>query len=214
MQSRSVTFKEVGCGHNSCAIINIMRTIGRLILRLVVGGFFIGHGTQKLFGWFGGQGLDATGQGFEHIGLRPGKAHAVAAGAAEAGGGALLALGAATPFASSVLTATMLTAINRVHFSKGPWVMNGGYEYNAVLIAAVLALAETGPGALSVDRLFGEEREGARWAVLALALGVIGAAGAHVAAELAPVPEPAPEPPSEPDPAAEPESATAGASQS
>lgn len=191
-----------------------MRSLGRLILRAVVGGFFVGHGTQKLFGWFGGQGLDATGQGFEHIGLRPGKAHALAAGVAEAGGGALIALGAATPLAASVLTATMLTAINRVHFAKGPWVMNGGYEYNAVLIAAVLALAETGPGGLSVDRLLGEERKGARWAALALALGIIGAAGAHVAAELAPVPEPAPEPTPEPEPAAEAESATAGASQS
>jgi putative oxidoreductase len=186
-----------------------MRTLGRLILRIVVGGFFIGHGTQKLFGWFGGQGLDATAQGFEHIGLRPGKVNAVAAGAAEAGGGALIALGAATPLASSVLTATMLTAINRVHLAKGPWVMKGGYEYNAVLIAAVLALAETGPGSLSVDRLLGQEREGARWAALALALGIIGAAGAHFAAELAPVPEPAPEPTPEPEPAAEPESAGA-----
>ncbi|MCW3018016.1 MAG: DoxX family protein, partial [Solirubrobacterales bacterium] len=58
--------------------------IGRLLLRLSVGGFFIGHGTQKLFGWFGGHGLDATGQAFEQMGLRPGKRNAIAAGAAEA----------------------------------------------------------------------------------------------------------------------------------
>ena len=62
-----------------------------------------------------------------------------------------IALGAATPLAASVLTATMLTAIHRVHFKNGPWATNGGYEYNAVLIAAVLALAETGPGSPSVD---------------------------------------------------------------
>ena len=125
--------------------------LGRLLLRLVVGGFFVGHGTQKLFGWFGGHGLDATGSFFEHLGLRPGKRHALAAGAAEAGGGTLIALGAATPLAASVLTATMLTAINRVHLRNGPWVTNGGYEYNVVLIAAVLALTETGPGSPSVD---------------------------------------------------------------
>ena len=71
--------------------------IGRLILRTVVGGYFFGHGTQKLFGWFGGYGPDATGQFFETIGMRPGKRNAIAAGAAEAGGGALLVLGAATP---------------------------------------------------------------------------------------------------------------------
>ncbi len=167
-----------------------MRTLGRLLLRVAVGGFFVGHGTQKLFGWFGGQGIDATAQGFEHLGLRPGKAHAYAAGAAEAGGGALLALGAATPLSASVLTATMLTAINRVHLAKGPWVMKGGYEYNVVLIAAVLALAETGPGSPSVDAALGIEKHGARWAALALALGLLGAAAAHAAAELAPVPEP------------------------
>jgi putative oxidoreductase len=186
-----------------------MRSFGRLILRLVVGGFFVGHGTQKLFGWFDGPGLETTAKGFEHMGMRPGKVNAVAAGAAEAGGGALIALGAATPIAASVLTSVMLTAIHRVHLAKGPWVTKGGYEYNAVLIAAVLALAETGPGSLSVDRLLGQEKNGGRWAAFALALGIIGAAGAHVAAELAPVPEPTPEPtpePADPEPAAAPPS--------
>ena len=120
--------------------------IGRLLLRLVVGGLFVGHGTQKLFGWFGGHGLDATAQGFEQLGLRPGRRNAIAAGAAEAGGGALLAIGLATPLASAVLVATMLTAIHRVHAKNGPWAANGGYEYNLVLIAAALALAEVGPG--------------------------------------------------------------------
>jgi putative oxidoreductase len=165
--------------------------IGRLILRLAVGGFFVGHGTQKLFGWFGGHGPDATGQMFESLGLRPGKRHALAAGAAEAGGGAAIALGAATPLAASVLTSTMLTAINRVHLKNGPWSSNGGYEYNVVLIAAVLALAETGPGSPSVDSALGIERQGPKWALLALLGGIIGAVGAHVIAESTPAPEPA-----------------------
>jgi putative oxidoreductase len=189
-----------------------MRAFGRLILRLVVGGFFVGHGTQKLFGWFDGPGLDTTAQGFEQMGMRPGKVNALAAGTAEAGGGALLALGAATPVAASVLTATMLTAINRVHLAKGPWVTKGGYEYNAVLIAAVLALAETGPGPLSVDHLFGQEREGGRWAALALALGIIGAVGAHVAAER--TPGPAAPVQADGEGAAEPEAEPAAAAQS
>ena len=157
--------------------------LGRLLLRLAVGGFFVGHGTQKLFGWFGGHGLEGTGMFFENIGLRPGKRHALAAGAAEAGGGALLVLGAATPLAASVLTATMLTAINRVHLSKGPWAADGGYEYNVVLIAAALALAETGPGSPSIDAARGSEAYGPKWAAIALLLGVIGAAGAHAVAE-------------------------------
>jgi putative oxidoreductase len=167
--------------------------LGRLFLRVVVGGYFFGHGTQKLFGWFNGHGLDATAGMFESLGLRPGKRHATAAGVAEAGGGAALLLGAATPLASSVLIATMITAIHRVHFKNGPWATDQGYEYNLVLIAAALALAETGPGSPSVDVALGRERSGTKWALLALLLGLLGAEGAHFAAETAPAPEPQPE---------------------
>ena len=168
----------------------------------MVGGYFFGHGTQKLFGWFGGHGPDGTGQFFEGLGLRPGKRHAIAAGAAEAGGGTLLVLGAATPLASAVLIATMLTAINRVHLKNGPWVSDGGYEYNLVLIAAVLALAETGPGNPSVDTARGDKIHGPGWALLALLLGAAGAAGAHYVAENTAAPEPAPAPAPAPDAAA------------
>jgi putative oxidoreductase len=166
--------------------------IGRLLLRIVVGGLFVGHGVQKLFGWFDGPGLDTTAQGFEHLGLRPGRPNAIAAGAAEAGGGALLAAGLETPFAASVLTATMLTAIHRVHGSKGPWVTNGGYEYNLVLIAAALALAEVGPGPLSLDAARGRERSGSHWALAALATGAIGALGSYALAAAQPAPPASP----------------------
>ena len=170
--------------------------IGRLLLRLTVGSLFFGHGTQKLFGWFGGHGLDATANMFDSIGMRPGNRNAIAAGAAEAGGGAALAAGFATPLAAATLTSVMLTAINRVHLKNGPWITNGGYEYNVVLIAAVLALAEVGPGELSLDHALGQERIGPGWAVLALALGVAGAVGAHIAAESTPAPPAPPETPS------------------
>src|ERR1700735_195415 len=160
--------------------------LGPPLLRLVVGGYFSGHGTQKLFGWFGGHGLDATAGMFESLGLRPGKRHATAAGIAEAGGGAALVPGAATPLAASVLVATMITAIHRVHLPNGPWVTDQGYEYNLVLIAAVLSLAETGPGSPSIDSARGSEMHGPKWALFALLLGAIGAAGAHVVAENGP----------------------------
>jgi putative oxidoreductase len=156
--------------------------IGRLLLRLAVGGFFVGHGTQKLFGWFGGKGLDATAQGFDQLGLRPGRRNAIAAGVAETGGGAMLATGLATPLAASVLTATMLTAIHTVHGKNGPWLSNGGYEYNVVLIAAALALVEVGPGNLSLDVALGREHSGSCWALASLLAGALGAAGAHLAA--------------------------------
>ncbi len=160
--------------------------IGRLLLRVTVGALFVGHGTQKLFGWFGGHGLDATANMFEGMGMRPGKRNAIAAGTAEAGGGAALALGLATPFSAAALTATMLTAIHRVHFKNGPWVSKGGYEYNLVLIASVLALTEVGPGELSIDHLTGRELDGPAWTLAALALGIGGALGAHALAAATP----------------------------
>jgi putative oxidoreductase len=166
--------------------------IGRLLLRLTVGSLFFGHGTQKLFGWFGGHGLDATANMFDSIGMRPGNRNAIAAGVAEAGGGAGIALGLATPLSAATLTSVMLTAINRVHLKNGPWSTNGGYEYNIVLIAAVLTLVEVGPGELSFDHLLGNERSGPGWTLAALALGVAGALGAHLAAESYPAPVEAP----------------------
>jgi putative oxidoreductase len=133
----------------------------------VIGGLFIGHGTQKLFGWFGGHGPEGTGGFFESLGLKPGKPAAIAAGAAEAGGGALLATGVALPLAGAALTGTMTTAIRHVHAAKGPWSTDGGWEYNAVLIAATLAAVE--------------EECGVAWA---LAAGAAGAAGSFAISEL------------------------------
>jgi putative oxidoreductase len=164
--------------------------IGRLLLRVTVGGFFVGHGTQKLLGWFGGPGLDATAEGFHKMGMRPGRRNALAASLAETAGGTAVALGLATPLASSALIATMLTAINRVHLKNGPWNSAGGYEYNVVLIAALLTLTEVGPGDLSLDHALGQEHAGPGWALAALGLGVGGAVGAHVLAGLEAADEP------------------------
>jgi putative oxidoreductase len=157
--------------------------VGRLLLRAAVGGFFIGHGTQKLFGWFGGQGLKTQAEHFEGMGLKPGVVHAGAAGAAETLGGAGLLLGYRTPLASASIISVMLTAINRVHLKNGPWAHKGGYEYNAVLIAAAASLAESGPGNLSLDALRGKEKSGWLWGIFSLVAGAAGAAGAHFLAE-------------------------------
>jgi putative oxidoreductase len=180
--------------------------IGRLLLRATVGGFFVGHGTQKLLGWFGGPGLEATAQGFHQMGMRPGRRNALAAGLSETLGGAAIVLGLATPLAASTLVATMLTAINRVHLKNGPWAANGGYEYNVVLIASLLTLVEVGPGEPSLDHALGIERSGSDWAALALVVGASGAAGAHWLAmreASAPATTPEPESPSRPEGAAE-----------
>jgi len=171
--------------------------LGKLALRGVVGPLFVGHGTQKLFGWFGGHGLEGTAGFFEQgIGLRPGKRHATAAGVSEAVGGALLSVGAFTPLAASMIIGTMTTAMRKVHAPKGPWVTEGGYEYNAVLIAAMVALAESGPGKPSVDAALFPRMKGGGWALLALGAGV---AGSYLATERFNEPAP-PEPAAEEEP--------------
>jgi putative oxidoreductase len=144
---------------------------------------FVGHGTQKLFGWFGGGGPQGTGESFEELGLRPGRRHALAAGAAEAGGGLAFALGAATPLAAASLSGSMITAIKTVHWEKGVWSSAGGYEYNLVLLAAVFGLTENGPGDWSIDGLLGRKRWGTIWALAALAAGAAGSAAVLASAK-------------------------------
>jgi putative oxidoreductase len=143
--------------------------LGRLALRGILGPLFVGHGTQKLFGWFGGHGPEGTGGAFESMGLRPGRRHAIAAGAAETAGGALLTLGAATPVASTLISGVMMTAIRKAHIANGPWVSNGGYEYCLVVIGAATALAESGPGRPSVDASAFPRLRGTSLALLGLA---------------------------------------------
>ena len=164
--------------------------LGKLAVRGVVGPLFVGHGTQKLFGWFGGHGLEGTAGFFEQgIGLRPGKRHATAAGLSEAVGGALLTAGALTPLASSMIIGAMTTAIRKVHAPKGPWVTEGGWEYNGLIIAAAFAIAESGPGKPSVDSAMFPKLKGTAWALLALGAGV---AGSYLATEYFNEPETAP----------------------
>jgi putative oxidoreductase len=150
--------------------------IGRLAARAVIGGLFVGHGTQKLFGWFGGPGLEGTEQMMGALDMRPTRANALAAGISETAGGALVVLGAATPAAAASLIGTMATAIQKVHKSNGPWAAQGGWEYNAVLIAALAALIDAGPGDVSVDARFGREEWGPGWAASGLALGLAASA--------------------------------------
>ncbi len=102
---------------------------------------------------------------------------ALAAGSTELGGGALLALGLATPAAAAGLTSVMGTAAWTVHKDNGPWIDKGGYEYTLVMSAALMTIVAAGPGKLSLDAARGRERWGAGWGLAALAAGVAGAAG-------------------------------------
>lgn len=146
-------------------------TLGTTLLRITVGGFFIGHGLQKLNGSFGGPGLEGAAGMMESLELRPAKRNALLAAATETAGGAAIVLGAATPLAAAGLIATMTTAIRTVHVKNGPWNADGGYEYNATLIAALAAVA-SGPGHVSFDALFGKKKWGVGGTLFALAAGL------------------------------------------
>jgi putative oxidoreductase len=127
-----------------------MFAIGMLVVRLIVGLLFVGHGAQKLFGWFGGYGPKGTGGWMESVGIKPGVLMAVLAGLMELAGGVLLAAGLFTPVASALIVLTMLGAI-KVHAKNGIWVTSNGIEYPLVLIAVAAAIGLAGAGSYSLD---------------------------------------------------------------
>lgn len=128
-------------------------SFSQLALRLPVGIIFVAHGAQKLFGWFGGYGLEGTGQWMASVGLEPGYTMALLAGGAEFFGGLALILGLLVRPASVVLAFTMVMAIFAVHISNGLFMSNNGYEYALALLAASVALAISGAGRASLDRI-------------------------------------------------------------
>ena len=149
--------------------------LGLLGLRLVAGGLLAGHGAQKLFGWFGGYGLEGTGGWLESMGFKPGKQWAMMAGASEFGGGVLTALGLLHPLGPIASVGAMTVASLDVHGGKPIWAAEGGAELPVVNIAAALALAASGPGAFSLDRALGIKmpKEVVGLAILAVAGGIL-----------------------------------------
>ncbi|HEY3367300.1 MAG TPA: DoxX family protein [Symbiobacteriaceae bacterium] len=131
-----------------------MAGLGLLIIRLVFGLTFAGHGTQKIFGWFGGHGLAGTGGWMESIGFKPGKFFAALAGLSEIVAGLLLAAGIWLPVAALLITVAMLVAIVKVHGPHGYWITSNGFEYNLAIIAVAVGLALVGPGDLTLVNLF------------------------------------------------------------
>ena len=147
---------------------------GLLLLRVVVGLLFAGHGAQKLFGWFGGGGPAGTAAFFASVGYRWPAALAVVAGLSELGGGLLLAAGLLTPLAAFLLATVMLNAIATVVYPKG---LLGGWELELTLLTVVVAVAAPGPGELSLDDAFGwaDDLSGIEWGSLVLAAAIVAA---------------------------------------
>lgn len=132
-------------------IIATQNTLSPLALRLPVGIIFAAHGSQKLFGWFGGYGLEGTGKWMASVGIEPGVLMAALAGSAEFFGGLLLIIGLLTRPAALALTVTMLVAIFSVHIQNGLFMSNNGYEFALALLAAVVSLVFSGGGRASID---------------------------------------------------------------
>ncbi|MFF7616217.1 DoxX family protein [Streptomyces lavendulae] len=150
------------------------RDLALLALRTGTGAVLIAHGAQKLFGWFGGAGLEGTAAAMESMGFRPGRQSAIAAGLGEAGGGALLVLGLATPAAAAGAMAGAVA----VHAPAGFFNQSGGFEYPAFLGFTAAAVGLAGPGRYSVDHATGHHFD-RPWTV-ALAFGASALAAAVV----------------------------------
>lgn len=148
--------------------------IGLLIVRVVFGLTLTAHSVQKLFGWFDGPGIGGTAKMMEELGFRPPRLQAVAAGLVEGGAGLSLAAGLVTPLAAAAFISVMLVATVSVHLPRGFFIQKGGYEYTFALAAGALALAFTGPGALSLDNALRLDWSGPTWGVAALAIGIAG----------------------------------------
>jgi putative oxidoreductase len=133
------------------SITKTEESLSALPLRLIAGLIFTAHGAQKLFAWFGGYGLEGTGQWMESIGLAPGYLMALMAGSAEFFGGLLLIVGFLTRPTSFVLAVTMIVAIFTVHIDNGLFMSNNGYEFGLALFAISISLMFSGAGKLSLD---------------------------------------------------------------
>src|SRR5579884_22657 len=132
-----------------------MNNLALLLLRLTAGGLLAGHGAQKLFGWFGGDGLDGMAGFLESIGFKPGRPWAILAGLSELDGGALTALGLGGPLGPIATLGSMAMATATVHRGKPIWDTQGGAELPVLYMAAMSAIALSGPGKYSLDHAFG-----------------------------------------------------------
>ena len=146
--------------------------IGLLALRVVTGLVWCGHGTQKLFGWFGARRRGTLAAEFTHFGYHPPLLFGYFAGTTELTGGALLCLGFATPVGATLLAIVAVQATAAVKWRNGPWIQDDGYEYLLVLVAIGVSFAFIGAGRLSLDHALGTGFAGVAAGIVAAALAL------------------------------------------
>lgn len=156
---------------------------GLLIIRLLIGVLLVGHGVQKLFGWFGGPGLERTAIGFDRLGFHPPKLMAWIAALGELASGISIASGFLFPAGCAALIGVMINA-GAVHFPNGLWIQKQGYEFTMVLGGLAAGLAFTGPGEYSLDHAMDLDLTSARWALAAIVTGSAGGVGTLARREL------------------------------
>ena len=186
-QSIPDTLEEKGV-FNGREESSMMSDVGLLILRLAAGGLLVGHGSQKLFGWFSGPGLKGTAGWLESLGLKPGTPWATAASASEFGGGVLTTLGFLHPLGPLGTMGAMIMATVKAHWGKPIWANKGGAELPVINMATALALTLTGPGRFSLDHVFGIRLPRA----LVIAIAIVEAAMVAIGIVSRPTPTPAP----------------------
>ncbi len=148
-------------------------SLALLIVRVVVGLLMIGHGSQKMFGWFGGPGLVKTQSLLKTVGFKPAAFWTLVGTLGELGGGVLFLLGLLTPLGAAAIFASMLMAVLKFHWKAGLWAQNGGYEYPLVLALIALAIGMVGGGNYSLDALIGFSLSATfYWILVALAIAV------------------------------------------
>lgn len=169
---------------------------GLVFLRVIVGCTLFAHGSQKLFGWLGGGGPRGTAGFFRSMGFPFAMLMALLAGASEAAG-LLFALGLLTPFAALGMASVMVVAVGSVHWRNGFWNTGGGFEFNLLIWTVAVAVAATGPGRFSIDRLIGwdDNLSGLWWGLGVLVVSILG--GLVVLALRREVAPPAPETPAD-----------------
>ncbi|HTX79788.1 MAG TPA: DoxX family protein [Longilinea sp.] len=169
----------------------MLSDIGVLLLRIALGLTFMGHGSQKLFGWFKGGGWQGTTAMIAHMGLRPVWFWTLVSSLSEFGGGLLVFLGLLSPLGSLGIIAAMLTAIIKVHWKAGFWNTNHGYEFPLINLASALALGLTGPGVFSLDSVLGIVLPEPLTLIAGLVVVIIGVLGQDLTRKPVPVTAPA-----------------------